>query len=56
LRKETVEPVFGIIKEAMGLRRFSMRGLEKVDLEWTLATAACNLKGLFHPGVQVAGA
>lgn len=50
LRKQTVEPVFGIIKEAMGFRRFSIRGLEKVDLEWTLVTAAYNLKRLFHLG------
>ena len=56
LRKQTVEPVFGIIKEAMGFRRFSMRGLEKVDLEWTLVTAAYNLKRLFHLGVKFARA
>lgn len=56
LRKQTVEPVFGIIKEAMGFRRFSMRGLEKVDLEWTLVTAAYNLKRLFHLGVKAARA
>ena len=31
LRKQTVEPVFGIIKEALGFRRFLMRGLEKVE-------------------------
>jgi hypothetical protein len=35
-----VEPVFGIIKHVMGFRQFSMRGLEKVSGEWTLATLA----------------
>ena len=35
-RKQTVEPVFGIIKEVMGLRRFLLRGREKVSMEWTL--------------------
>ena len=35
LRKETVEPVFGIIKEAIGFRRFLLRGREKAGLEWT---------------------
>ncbi|MDB6155460.1 MAG: transposase, partial [Chthoniobacteraceae bacterium] len=35
LRQQTVEPVFGIIKEALGFRRFSLRGLSKVSLEWT---------------------
>ena len=47
LRKQTVEPVFGIIKEAMGFRRFLMRGREKVSLEWTLVCVSYNLKRLF---------
>jgi hypothetical protein len=38
LRKQTVEPVFGIIKQVMVLRQFSMRGLDKVAGEWTLVT------------------
>jgi transposase len=46
LRKQTVEPVFGIIKQVMGLRQFSMRGLDKVTGEWTLATLAWNVKRL----------
>ena len=46
-RQQTVEPVFGIIKQAMGFRRFSLRGLAKVRLEWTLVTLAYNLKRLF---------
>lgn len=48
LRQQTVEPVFGIIKEALGFRRFSLRGLANVNLEWTLVTLAYNLKRLFH--------
>ena len=52
LRKQTVEPVFGIIKEALGFRRFLMRGLEKVDLEWTLVTTSYNLKRLFNLGMR----
>jgi len=44
LRKQTVEPVFGIIKHVMGLRQFSMRGLNKAAGEWTLATLAWNVK------------
>jgi hypothetical protein len=50
LRKQTIEPVFGIIKAAMGFWRFSLRGLEKVRTEWTLVTLAYNLKRLFHLG------
>lgn len=48
LRKSTIEPVFGIIKEAMGFRRFSLRGLRKVNLEWKLVGLSYNLKRLFH--------
>lgn len=44
LRKQTVEPVFGIIKQVMGFRQFSMRGLEKTLGEWTLVAIAWNLK------------
>ncbi len=46
-RKETVEPVFGIIKSVMGFRSFLLRGLEKVAIEWALATLAYNLKRLY---------
>ncbi len=45
-RKETVEPIFGIIKETMGFRRFSMRGKAKAALEWTLVTLSYNLRRL----------
>ena len=44
LRKQTIEPVFGIIKSVMGFRRFSLRGLKKVTGEWTLVCLAWNLK------------
>jgi transposase len=47
LRKQTVEPVFGIIKEVMGFRRFHLRGKAKVGLEWTLVCVSYNLKRLF---------
>ncbi len=46
LRKQTVEPVFGIIKSAMGFRQFSLRGLTKVSGEWTLVCLAWNMKRL----------
>lgn len=44
LRKQTVEPVFGIIKSVLGFRQFSLRGLKKVTGEWTLVCLAWNLK------------
>ncbi len=46
LRKQTVEPVFGIIKRVMGWRQMSMRGLEKARGEWSLVTMAWNIKRL----------
>ena len=38
-----MEPVFGHIKEARGFRRFLLRGLEKVQVEWALLCTAHNL-------------
>ncbi len=42
----TVEPVFGIIKAALGFRQFLLRGLEKVSGEWNLVCLAYNLRRL----------
>jgi transposase len=47
LRKQTPEPVFGIIKSVLGFRQFSLRGLEKVRGEWSLVTMAWNMKRMF---------
>ena len=44
LRKQTVEPVFGIIKSVMRFRQFLLRGLAAVKGEWTLVTLAWNIK------------
>ncbi len=46
LRKSTVEPVIGIIKEIMGFRQFSLRGLAAAAGEWGLVCLAFNLKRL----------
>ena len=43
LRKQTPEPVFGIIKSVLSFRQFSMRGLAKARGEWTLVTMAWNI-------------
>ena len=45
-RKWQAEAPFGWIKEAMGFRRFSFRGLEKVRAEWTLVCLALNVRRL----------
>ena len=45
-RKETVEPVFGIIKSAMRFRQFLLRGRQKVAVEWSLVTLAYNFRRL----------
>ena len=47
LRKQTPEPVFGIIKSVLGFRQFSMRGLDKARGEWSLVTSAWNIKRMF---------
>jgi len=47
LRKQTPEPVFGIIKSVLGFRQFLLRGLENVRGEWNLVTMAWNLKRMF---------
>lgn len=46
LRKCTVEPVIGIIKAVLGLRQFSLRGLEPASCEWCLVCLAFNIKRL----------
>lgn len=46
LRKSTVEPVIGIIKEVLGFRQFSLRGLGAAAGEWCLVCLAWNLKRL----------
>jgi len=46
-RKETVEPVFGVIKSAMGFRQCLLRGLEKVRGEWSLVSLAYNVRRLW---------
>jgi len=47
LRKQTPEPVFGIIKSVMGFRQFLLRGLGSVKGEWNLVTLSWNLKRMF---------
>ena len=49
-RKALVEPVFGWIKQALGFRRFSLRGLDKVRGEWQLVCAALNLQRIWGMG------
>ncbi len=45
-RNHTVEPVFGIIKSAMGFSRFRLRGIAKVTTECALTALAYNCKQL----------
>ena len=47
-RKHTVEPVFGIIKEVLGFRRFSLRGKENIDNEWGLVCLSYNVHRMFN--------
>jgi len=54
LRQQTVEPVFGIIKEVLGFRRFLLRGLAGAESEWTLVCLAYNLPRLHRLSVAPA--
>ena len=47
LHKQIPEPVFGIIKSALGFRQFLLRGLDNVRGEWNLVTMVWNMKRLF---------
>jgi transposase len=49
-RKQTVEPVFGIIKSVLGFTQFHLRGIENVKNEWTLIALAHNCKRLSKLG------
>ena len=47
-RKALVEPVFGVLKEQRGMRRFRLRGLAKVGIELALASTAYNLTRMWR--------
>ena len=51
-RKQTVEPVFGIIKAALGFTQFLTRGLQNIKTEWSLIATAYNMKRL-HRLIQI---
>ncbi|MGB7561986.1 MAG: transposase [Candidatus Acidiferrales bacterium] len=52
-RKEIVEPIWGVLKEQRGMRRFRMRGLTKVAVEFTFAVTALNLSRLWRVNPQL---
>lgn len=47
-RKAIIEPAFAAIKQAMGFRRWTVRGLENVRTQWALLCTAFNLKKLYR--------
>jgi transposase len=53
IRKRTVEPVIGILKEQLGFRRFKLRGLNRVRGEWALLCGAFNLKKISQRWVGI---
>jgi hypothetical protein len=50
LRRQSAEPVFGIVKWPMAFRSFLLRGLKKVRSEWRLALAAFNIRKIWKSG------
>jgi len=55
-RKHIVEPVFGQIKGVRGIRKFLLRGLEKVSAEWQLICLTHNLLKIWRRATHAAGA
>ena len=55
-REQTVEPVLGIIKSAMGFRVFSLCGPAKASLECMLVPLSYNLKRLYKAGARLQSA
>jgi hypothetical protein len=55
-RKHIVEPVFGQIKGVRGIRKFLLRGLEKVSAEWQLICLTHNLLKVWRRAIHAAGA
>jgi transposase len=53
-RKHIVEPVFGMIKSARGIRKFSLRGLERVSAEWQLICLTHNLIKIWRRAARLA--
>jgi hypothetical protein len=47
-RKAIIEPVFATIKQAMGFRRWTVRGLENVRTQWALLCTTYNLKKIYQ--------
>jgi transposase len=54
-RKAIIEPVFGVLKEQRGMRRFRLRGLLRVAVEMALATTGYNLTRMWKVQRAVAG-
>ncbi len=52
-RREVIEPIWGVLKEQRGMRRFRMRGLAKVAMEFTFAATALNLTRLWRVNPQL---
>ncbi len=55
-RKAIIEPIFGQVKQVLGFRQFSLRGLAAMRSEWRLMCAVHNLLKLWrHTRAAVAG-
>jgi transposase len=54
-RKHIVEPVFGMTKGARGIRKFLLRGLEKVSAEWQLICLTHNLLKIWRRANRTPG-
>ena len=48
LRSATVEPVFAQVKQQMGFRRWTLRGLENVRVQWAMLCTSWNLQVIYR--------
>jgi hypothetical protein len=53
-RKGMIEPIFGQLKQVLGFRQFSLRGLASMRGEWRLLCAVHNLLKLWRHGQKMA--
>jgi hypothetical protein len=52
-RKGMIEPIFGQLKQVLGLRQFSLRGLSSMRGEWRLMATVHNLLKLWRNDQKV---
>ncbi|MEW6087078.1 MAG: transposase [bacterium] len=53
-RMEIIEPVFGNIKNNLGLTKFTLRGKPKINIQWKLFAIIHNIGKIYRYGMEFA--